>query len=178
VAVTSLPINAVASGGGFTYLVRMSWGTTRTNCKHAVGLVAGSLTAATDAATDPDTTLGASGQHLIIHRHAAAGYGAGGLAAAAGDVVARWYDSTAADEMITLIPSASVSSSFATIEFSRAPGATAINAYVDGVLKGSFTGNTSAMNMRDTYQVVTDGAFARLLNVDTFMLEYQMTLAR
>lgn len=172
------PGATTGGAGGFTVMFRCSFGATRTTCKHGFGIVNTNLALGTDWITDPDTTLGgATGTFLIIHRHTSA-YGAGGTAAAAGDVVARWYDSAGTDAMVTLIAAADLGANPYNIEFHRAPGQAAIACYVDGVLKGTIAGTTSGSVSRPSVQVATETTTARIAGMDAILFEYQLTVTR
>lgn len=170
------PVSATTENGGFVAMFRFAFGATRTSCKHGCGLIENGIANGTDWITDPDTTLGAgSYQSLIVHRHTSA-YGSGGMAAAAGDVVARYYDATVGDQLVTLITSAALAAapygaSPIKFEFARPPGSTTITCYVNGTAAGTFTTHTAASNWRPSFGVITENTTAKALGMDALWLE-------
>lgn len=170
------PVSNTTENGGFTAMFRLAFGPTRTFCKHGCGLIGSSIANGTDWITDPETTLGGdSNQHLIIHRHASA-YGSGGMAAAAGDVVARYYDGTVGDQLLTLVASASLTSSPVKVEFDRPAGSTTMTVYVNGAAVGTFTTHTGASNWRPSFGIITETTTARNISLDAFFLEAGTTM--
>lgn len=171
-----LPISATTTHGGFTAMFRMAFGATRTLCKHGCGLIESNIANGTDWITDPDTTLGAgAARSLIIHRHTSA-YGSGGMAAAAGDVVARFYDANGTDQLVTLVASASVFSDPYKFEFTRPAGSTTITCYVNGTAVGTFTTSDGTMSVRPSFGVITETTTTRLISLDAMWLEAGTTM--
>lgn len=173
------PVSNTSENGGFNAMFRMAFGATRTSCRHGIGLIASTVTAATDWITDPDTVLGAdSNMSLIIHQSTTA-YGAGGLAASGGDVVARLYDNAGTDQMVTLVANAGgivPASNPYKFEFSRPPGSTTITCYTNGVAMGTLTTSTASNSWRPSFGVVALAASARVFALDAYFLEAGTTM--
>lgn len=169
------PVSMTPENGGFVAMFRFAFGATRTSCKHGCGLIENGIANGTDWITDPDTTLGAgSAQSLIVHR-ATSAYGSGGMAAAAGDVVARYYDGTVGDQLVTLVAAASLGAGPIKFEFARPPGSTTITCYVNGTAVGTFTTHTGANNWRPSFGVITENTTAKALGMDALWLEAAAT---
>lgn len=168
---TFLNVSATTGdSGGFTFMVRGSWGTTRTACSHGWGLIETGIANGTLWCVDPDTVLGAgASRSLIIHRDADA-YAGGN----AGDVTARLYDGTGTDQTLVMLAAGSVTSAPAKFEFHRPQGSQTIFCYTEGVLVGTLTTSTASASMRPSFQTQTDGASARTINLDAMLIEYQI----
>lgn len=175
---TLFPTSNTAEVGGFVAMFRLAFGATRTLCKHGCGLIGASIAAGTDWITDPETTLGGDGsQHLIIHRHTSA-YGSGGMAAAAGDIVARYYDPTTGDQLLTLVAASGVDSFPVKFEFYRPINSTTMTAYVNGTAVGTFTTHTAANSWRPSFGIITETTTARVISMDAMYLENATAVAR
>lgn len=163
---TILPVPSTTDHGGWNAMFRLSFGATRTTCKHGFGLIDTTVANGTDWITDPDTTLGAGANvSIVITRHTSA-YGG----AAAGDIVARFYDNSATDQLLTLVASANVSASPYKVEFGRPRGSTTLTVYLNGTAMGTFTTSTQPFSVRPSFGVVTE-ASARLASLDAYFLE-------
>jgi hypothetical protein len=162
------------SQGGFTMFMRAGFGTTRTTCIHAFGLVESGITFGADIVTDPDTVLGAgTSMSLVITRNTSAYSGD-----AADDVIARFYDAGGSDQSFVLVAGGSVTSSHVNFEFSRPQGSSTISGYVNGVLAGTFTASNNSWLARPHFGVITGAAQARQLNIDAILLENQLSPVR
>ena len=173
------PVSTTSDHGGFNAMFRVQFGATRTSCRHGIGLIASTVTAATDWITDPDTVLGAdTSTSLIIHQSTTA-YGAGGLAASGGDVVARLYDHAGTDQMVTLVANSSGVTPLPApykFEFSRPQGSTTITCYTNGVAMGTLTTSAGANNWRPSFGVVALSSSARVISLDAYFLEAGTTM--
>lgn len=172
-----LNVSATTENGAFNLMLRASFGATRTLCKHGFGFIDSTVANGTDWITDPDTVLGAgSTASIIVHRHASAAYGAGGMATNAGDVSARFYDNSGTDQRVVLVTAAALTAAPYKFEFVRAKNSNTITCYVDGAVAGTFSTSNSAFSTRPSFGVITEPNAVRIAALDAYLMETGATM--
>ena len=153
---------------------RFSGGPVITNVNWGVALIGANIDATTDWITDPDASLSGvttTTNSIAITRHAASYSGD-----TAGNLIARFYETTAVDDATLDLGTVAVSTP---IKVEIHWDLTSLRFYRDGALVGSIAApSVTTWSLKPSIAQRVTGAAARTFSVDSYYQEVSLTSAR